>query len=252
MEPALSAEEEQWMIYNQKQIIQVLNELAKGHDKLKVSFGDDVYVTTIVFVDAAHQAVYFDVGLDDDFNRRLISSKRVLFSKEEGVKIKWTSLELSLAQLKDGKAIKISLPKSLMRMQRREFFRLATPLATTVDCVMPVNNLNEVKSSAAKKVIHLTLLDVSLGGVGAWAADPLDEALVIGARFNECKINFPQVGEASLTLQIKNITQVTLKDGSIKHRIGMQFISPSRSNEGLINRYAYNLECQIIAAAHKF
>ncbi|MDO9393917.1 MAG: flagellar brake protein, partial [Methylotenera sp.] len=56
-------------------------------------------------------------------------------------------------------------------------------------------------------------------------------------------------GETSLTLQVRNITKVTLKDGVIKHRIGLQFIAPSRGNEGLINRYTYNLERQVMAVA---
>jgi c-di-GMP-binding flagellar brake protein YcgR len=42
-----------------------------------------------------------------------------------------------------------------------------------------------------------------------------------------------------------------MKDGAIKHRIGLQFISPSRGNEGLINRYTYNLERQAMAVASK-
>jgi hypothetical protein len=40
-----------------------------------------------------------------------------------------------------------------------------------------------------------------------------------------------------------------MKDGSIKNRIGFQYIEPSRGNEGLISRYTYNLERLLMALA---
>ena len=81
--------------------------------------------------------------------------------------------------------------------------------------------------------------------------DPLDERIVIGASFDKCKISFPDIGETSLTLRVRNITPITMKDGVIKHRVGLQFISPSRGNEALINRYTFNLERQAMAVASK-
>ena len=135
-----------------------------------------------------------------------------------------------------------------MRLQRREFFRLATPIVNPVSCLIPIC---DEANPDAHRAIELTLVDVSLGGIGGVAENLLDELLVIGASFNKCKINFPEVGETSLTLQVRNITQINIKDGVIKHRIGFQFIAPSRGNEGLINRYTYNLERQAMALANK-
>ncbi len=140
------------------------------------------------------------------------------------------------------------MPQKLIRLQRREFFRLSTPIVNPVPCIIPISNEDNPE---ADRTLELTLVDVSLGGVGVITADPLDELLVIGASFDQCKINFPEVGETNLTLQVRNITQVTQKDGAVKYRVGLQFISPSRGNEGLINRYTYNLERQAMAVATK-
>lgn len=241
-------DEEQFIVQNQKQIIQILNDLAKHHEMLKVSFNNDTYLTNVISVDANNHAVYLDIGIDESFNNRLLASHHVVFSKDDGIRIKWTSAQVSLATLKDGKAIKIALPQKLMRLQRREFFRLATPIVNPVPCIIPI--VDEANPDS-ERALELTLVDVSLGGVGAIAADPLDELFVIGASFNQCKINFPEVGETSLMLQVRNITAITMKDGVIRHRIGLQFISPSRGNEGLINRYTYNLERQSMAVASK-
>jgi c-di-GMP-binding flagellar brake protein YcgR len=241
-------DDEQFIVQNQKQIIQILNDLAKHHEMLKVSFNNDTCLTNVISVDANNHAVYLDIGIDEAFNNRLLVSHHVVFSKDDGIRIKWTSAHVSLATLKDGKAIKIALPQKLMRLQRREFFRLATPIVNPVPCIIPIV---DDANPDAEKVLELTLVDVSLGGIGVIAADPLDELIVIGASFNQCKINFPEVGETSLTLQVRNITPITMKDGAIKHRIGLQFITPSRGNEGLINRYTYNLERQAMAVTSK-
>ncbi|MDI1361374.1 flagellar brake protein [Methylotenera sp.] len=247
-EAARANDEEQFIVQNQKQIIQILNDLAKHHEMLKVSFGHDTCLTNVISVDVNNHVVYLDIGIDDAFNDRLLASHYVVFSKDDGIRLKWTSEQLTLATLKDGKAIKIALPQKLMRLQRREFFRLATPIVNPVPCIIPISNED---NPDADRTLELTLIDVSLGGIGVIAANPLDELLVIGANFDKCKINFPEVGETSLTLQVRNITPVTMKDGAAKYRVGLQFISPSRGNEGLINRYTYNLERQAMALASK-
>ena len=241
-------DDEQFIVQNQKQIIQILNELAKQHEMLKVSFGHDTCLTNVISVDVHNHVVYLDIGIDDAFNDRLLASHHVVFTKDDGVRLKWTSAQLILPTLKDGKAIKIALPQKLMRLQRREFFRLTTPIVNPVPCIIPIT---DEENPDADRILELTLVDVSLGGVGVIASNPLDEVLVIGASFDRCKINFPEVGETSLTLQVRNISPITMKDGAIKSRIGLQFISPSRGNEGLINRYTYNLERQAMALASK-
>lgn len=249
MEDAAHAnDEEQFIVQNQKQIIQILNELAKHHEMLKISFSHDTCLTNVISVDAHNHVVYLDIGIDDAFNDRLLASHHVIFSKDDGIRLKWTSAQLTLATLKDGKAIKIALPQKLMRLQRREFFRLATPIVNPVPCIIPIPN---AENPDEDRTLELTLVDVSLGGVGVIAANPLDEVLVIGANFDKCRINFPEVGETNLTLQVRNITPVTMKDGASKYRVGLQFISPSRGNEGLINKYTYNLERQVMALASK-
>ena len=241
-------DEEKFIVHNQKEIIQILNDMAKTREMLKISFNHNSCLTSVISVDMRENTVYLDIGVDEGFNSKLFASRYVTFSKDEGIKIRWTSEHVSLANLKDGKAIKIVVPKSLMRLQRREYFRLATPIANPVMCLIPVV---DEKSPEEYRFIELTLIDASLGGIGVIASHPLDDKLVIGVSFDKCRINFPDVGETSLTLQVRNIHQVTLKDGVIKHRIGFQYISPSRANEGLIHRYTYNLERQAMALASK-
>lgn len=214
--------------------------------KVLFNHGDDECLTNIINVDEKNNEVYLDIGLDEAFNSRLLLSQHVVFVRDDGVKIKWISEKVSAASLIDGKAIKVALPVKLLRMQRRDFFRIPTPILNPVPCHIPIHNEANFDSG---KILELTLLDVSLGGVGVVANDPLHPAVVEGASFDGCKINFPDVGMASLILQVKNVIPIPMKSGSIKYRIGMQYIEPSRGNEGLIHKYTFDLERATLVSA---
>jgi c-di-GMP-binding flagellar brake protein YcgR len=245
-----SSFEEQYIVHNAKEITQILTDLSKRNEMLKVSFNDnrDVCLTTIIAVDIKSHAVHLDIGIDDAFNSRLLASHHVVFSKDDGIKIKWVSAHVSLVTLKDGKAIKIALPQKLLRLQRREFFRLTTPIVNPVPCQIPIA---EAVSSDVERVLEFTLIDVSLGGIGIIVFGSLDETLVVGANFDQCKISFPDVGVTNLTLEVRHITVIPTQDNAIKHHIGLQYINPSRGNEGLINRYTHNLERLAMALSSK-
>ena len=244
-----SPEEERFLVHSLKEIIQILNDLLQRKSMIKVLFnrGDDEYLTTIIHVDEKNNEIYLDIGLDEAFNSRLLLSQHLVFVRDDGVKIKWISEKVSAASMIDGKAIKVSLPIKLLRMQRRDFFRVPTSILNPVPCQIPIPN--EVSLNTGK-ILELTLLDVSLGGVGVMANDPLHPAVVEGTSFDGCKINFPDVGTANLTLQVKNVIPIPMKSGSIKYRIGMQYIEPSRGNEGLIHKYTFDLERATLASAH--
>ncbi len=246
---AIVHNEEQYIVHNPKEVTQILNDLIKQKSMIKVVFnhGSDVYLTSIISIDAKTGLVYLDVGVDDEFNRRLLASNHVVFIKEDGVKIKWTSSYVVGVDLKDGKAIKITLPKDMVRLQRRDFYRFSTPVANPVMCKIPVP---DVLKPEEETILELTLVDVSLGGIGTMVAAPLNPALVIGQTLSGCKIGFPDVGETNLALMVKNITEIRVQDAVTKYRVGFEYVEPSRGNEGLINRYVYILERQAIALAH--
>ncbi|OIR17792.1 flagellar brake protein YcgR [mine drainage metagenome] len=234
-------DEEPFVVHNIKEVIQILTDLAKQRTMLKVSFnaGSDVYLTTVIKVDVENQAVYLDVGQDEIFNSRLLASRYVLFSKESGIRIRWASDSISMVTLADGPAIKIAIPESLVRLQRRDFFRLATPAANPVICQIPV--IDETYP-AFNRTLELVLADIGLGGVGLVAYDPLDSALVVGASFNECQIDLPDVGIVSLTLQVRSVIPSPVKDGMTKYRIGLLYVKPTPRVEALVHRYTFNLE----------
>jgi c-di-GMP-binding flagellar brake protein YcgR len=241
--------EQQFVVHNVKAIGQILADLLKHKTTLKVSFnnGNDVYLTSVIALDTVNHAVFLDIGRDEAFNKRLLESHHVTFEKDDGIRVRWVSTRLVAANMADGKAIKIAQPQSMIRLQRREYFRIPTPIINPVLCRIP---MPDPKNPDEDKILELTLVDISLGGVGVTSIGILDPSFTPGATFSSCKMDFPDIGMTSLKLQVMSMSPIPMKDGTIKHRIGLKFIDPSRGNEGLIHRYTYNLERAAMAIAN--
>jgi c-di-GMP-binding flagellar brake protein YcgR len=216
---------------------------------INVSFnqGQDQCLTTVIAVDREKNIAFLDIGIDEGFNKRLEASTQITFTKSEGVKVKWTSSAITIAKLKDGYALKIKFPQSLVRLQRREFFRLKTPIVNPLICKIPLHD----PDSDEERTLELTLLDVSLGGIGAFTAKPLPPQVEEGALFENCRIGFPDIGETLVTLCVRNMKELSMHDRSIRHRIGLEFVKPSRGNQSLIQRYVFKLERDMIKLAQR-
>jgi flagellar brake protein len=235
------AGEEDFIVRHTKQILQILNALKDEVTYLKVSFnhGEDDYLTSIINIDADNQYLYLDMTIDEDFNKRMLASSELLIHKDNGIRIRWKAREHSMISLSDGNALRIELPQELVRLQRRELFRLKPPMAVPIPCVIPVP---DTSNSALTENIQYNLVDVSLGGIGLIVQKDLHPSLVIGATFEDCKIDFPNVGQAQLNLEVKNIIPLTSNKSEENYRVGFEFKNTSRSSESLIQKYTFNLE----------
>lgn len=117
--------------------------------------------------------VYMDKRLDSLFNKRLLNSESITLCKTDGIKIRWNTKKLTEVRLKDGEALKMALPKSLYRFQRRDFFRSLTPIIEPILCyISTVNPAND-----AEEMLVMTLTGASLGGVGTLAPDHLPSSM---------------------------------------------------------------------------
>lgn len=237
--------EEDFIVRHNLQILQILKALKDEQNDLKVSFnhGEEDYVTRIIHFAADHKHLYLDITIDEDFNKRMIASPELLIHKDNGIRIKWKAQNHSVAKMTDGYALKMETPKALVRLQRRELFRLKPPMTTPIPCEIPVPDHENPKG---KKNIQYHLVDVSLGGVGLIIQNALHPSIQVGAIFEGCTINFPNLDQALLNLEVKNIIALNSNQSEEKYRVGLEFKNPSRSSESLIQKYTFNLERSLL------
>lgn len=244
------AGEENFIVRHDLQILQIIKSLKDEENGLKVSFnhGEDDYLTRIIHIASDHQHLYLDMTIDEAFNKRMAESPELLIHKDNGIRIKWKAREHRIAKLSDGYALKMEMPAALVRLQRRELFRLKPPMVTPIPCVIPVP---DTENAEIINNIQHNITDVSLGGVGLIIQNDLHPSIEVGATFEGCKIDFPKLGQALLNLEVKNIVTLNSDKPEEKHRVGLEFKKPSRSSEGLIQQYTFNLERSLLVTKAK-
>jgi flagellar brake protein len=242
----IKTSEENYVVQNHKEILQIIHGLKDEMCSLKVSFNQDQedYLTTII--DADDDYVYLDMSIDEAFNKRMLASSELLIYKDYGIRVKWQSLQHTKIELSDGNALRLELPEELVRLQRREFFRLKTPIVEPIVCNIPLVNILKPE---VEEIVQYNLVDISLSGLAIISNQRFHSSFIVGAIFEHCKINLPDAGEVSLNLEVKYITQIEAyraKDNY--YRIGFEHKNSSHSDKHKIHKYTQHLERALLAA----
>jgi len=191
--------------------------------------------TAILEVDVQAGTVTLDASANQQLNQRLIDGSPVRFvSNDEGVRVQFQALKVESAIFQGRPALRVALPRSLYKMQRREFYRMATPIVNPITCSIPVGE-NEVR--------NMTVSDISLGGLclaGEFGdAPPAPETV-----FEHCGIVLGKFGVLRIDLCVCNTYLVILKNGNQNRRTGCRFLGITPQQEAMVQRYIIFLEQQ--------
>ncbi len=64
----------------------------------------------------------------------------------------------------------------------------------------------------------------------------------IGAKYLDCRIDLPDIGTVTTTLQVRNSLDLTLLNNKANRRLGCAFVDISRANLAMVQRYITKLE----------
>jgi flagellar brake protein len=196
----------------------------------------DVCVTSILEVDPDTDSVYIDCSIDPEQNRRIVAAKRLAFETTlDKIRILFSAEQATATTFNGGPAMLIGLPTSLIRLQRREFYRMATPVSNPVRVSIPL----PIEDGGGSAIAPLA--DISCGGIAI-----LDNKLVlgntIGQKYADCRLDLPDVGTVITGLRVRNSMEMTLLNNKTNRRLGCEFIDISRANLAQVQRYITKLE----------
>ena len=196
----------------------------------------DFVLTTLLGIDANDGSLYFDPAHDEASNRKLASAATVTFSALlEKIKIQFSTNPIADSTHDGHAALVAPAPEKVLRLQRREYFRLVTPTAQSVVCKIPVPD------GAGVKTFEARVMDISGGGIGV-LVPPKGMRLSTDMLFDDCSLVLPDFGTIVTRLRIRNIFQVTNRTGVTMMRAGCQFVNLSASAENTIQRYILKTE----------
>ena len=189
-------------------------------------------VTSLVAVDPAGKAIYLGLGPDAKLNQALVDSRQVSFNTaHDQIRVLFSTPGVEITTLAGEKVFKAEMPTEVLRFQRREFYRLPTPLLNPIKCLIKLDGT----------ALETTVIDISLGGVGVLAYHDI-QSLQEGDIYRNCELVLPDAGSYMVSLHVRALYEPTLKNGVSTRRAGCKFIDLAPSIETDIQRYIIRVE----------
>ena len=198
----------------------------------------EVAVSSILDVDADANSVILDCPFNEEQNRLLLAAGAVLLETMlDKIRILFSIENIKACRHDDSPAFRIALPASLIRLQRREYYRTTTPVGNPVR----VNITLPAELGGGNGAFPLA--DISCGGISILDHDML-LGDTIGKHYSSCRIELPEVGTVTTSLQIRNSVDMTLLNSKSKRRLGCQFIDIPRTMLAQVQRHITQVERQ--------
>lgn len=236
-------DDSRFLVHSSLEIVRTFRGLISRNEMVSAFFnaGNELLLTSVLAVDPHANTAMLDYGSNSAINQRILKSEKIIFvTSLDSVKVQWVSNHIESDTYEGRDAFRIAIPTQILRLQRREYYRLTMPVINPLKCRIP---------AAEGTMLEVALADIGAGGIGIIIAQPHEAGFEMGATFPGCRVELPGVGTAEFTLSIQSTWEVTMKNGNKSLRAGCQFIDMRPGMQALIQRYIIKLERERIANA---
>lgn len=195
-----------------------------------------IVVTSIIAVNKSDNTLILDSARGDALNHELMSGKGAEFITQlDGVSITFATGPVSLCEYEKMPALRIPIPQSLIRLQRREHFRVPLPIARPIKCIVPSTSEDDPEPITAH------IMDIGCGGVAiAESGGRLDTKP--GKILPACRLLLPDANVVVTSLEVRNSAQIRLLNGAFQTRLGCKFIDLPNDMAAMLQRFVMNIE----------
>lgn len=233
--PELGTENQSlYQVHSRREILSLLQGIKYQHQLITmvINGGTEVVVTSILEIDDKNNKVYIDCASSALLNQRIIESDDIEFeSMLDKVRISFFASEVSHCTQNNRPALCIPVPPVLIRLQRREYFRVNIPMNQPANCQLSLEN----------GPYAVSVVDISGGGIAI-----LDEQRMLetqlGYDYQNCQISLPENGSITVTLRIRNTQDLSLANGKTNRRLGCEFVNMAPASLTMVQRYIMQLE----------
>lgn len=197
------------------------------------------FITALIEADE-QRGILLDASPDPLLNTRIAHAGALdCVTQLERVRIQFI-LRHHVLVSEDGKAgVRAPFPDTVLRLQRREFYRLQTqpaPSSRRAVCrvALPLDG-------GRTREVELDIIDIGCGGV-AIAVPPRGVVLDQGAQFEASTLILPDTPPITARLIVRNFFRITRRNGVELLRIGCAFADLPRGASEAIQRYVLNTE----------
>ncbi|MDD5241930.1 MAG: flagellar brake protein [Sulfuricella sp.] len=217
------------------EIIHILRSLMESGDLMSASFdqGKHFMLTAITGIDPQQEMIFLDFGSIEKQNQKILDKEKIIFvASHDNVKIQFTANKIEKTIFEGRDAFRIKLPDSLVRLQRREYYRPLLPVFIPLKCTILMED---------GYPIELVVVDISIGGINI-TLPPTETGFEPGTIFHGCTMELPNVGTINTDMKVVSVFEVTLKNGAKSKRAGCSFIDLPQKMQAMIQRFVIKVE----------
>lgn len=230
LEPANYGE---YLLHNRSDMLRILRQLLDHGSQITLFFNEGSDLLLSILLAVKDDELIFDYGANNETNQRALEAAKLFcVTQLDNVRVQFILRSIKSIMHEGHPAFRAALPDSVLRLQRREYFRLTVPLAHRLTCQIPLQDGHR---------IEVGVIDISGGGI-AMVVPPDKARFEPGMEFPNCCIELPEVGAVTTTIRVLSLFEITLRNGSRVKRGGCQFINLPGSMANLIQRYIVKVE----------
>ena len=227
---------ERCTLRNRREIVFLLRSLIKRNERLSVLFqeGRQSFLTVLIDLSEGHDQLYFDVGGSNEINQLFLKSEQSTFTTfVDGIRVQFQVTKSHEMTLRGERVFAVPLPKSILRLQRREVFRLQLPTTKPYTC--------RIRRGTPEETL-LPLHDISVGGIGVLSTKPLDYQPL--EKLESCWIDLHESGILNVALEVRYVNPLESRTGKALWHLGCKFIDLTPLHETLIQRFMAKIEAE--------
>jgi flagellar brake protein len=234
-------EESKYLIKSRKEIQLTLHALAQKKASAVLHFDEDGNFIKTVFLAVNDRGMWLDVGPDEGINNMLLNSARVTcVTLHLGAKVQFECAHSQIAVYASHPAFYFPLPDEMIRLQRRDYFRLNTSADAPLKCLIPP------LPQKSDKPHEITIMDISVGGI-ALVCTENSVNLEAGVTYPDCRIELPGTGTLVATIQVRNLFDVAMPNGTLVKHAGCEFVQMDGKMSMLLQRYVGMMQTRLSA-----
>ena len=227
-------------VFSRREIVALLRNIATHRQLVNMSGNTDggSIATSILDVEEVSGKVIIDCAQREQINEQLLESDNIAFETVlDQIRILFFVKGVERCEYRDAPALMADLPDSVIRLQRREFYRVPTPITMPVSCTITI----PAPGNTQLQSISLVLQNVSGGGIALIDEQGLLDHTV-GRIYYNCRIDLPGAALVVASLQLRNVQQILLPSGRHIVRLGCLFVDLPNVMLTAVQRYISKLE----------
>jgi len=230
----------QFLLHNPREVLFYLDLLAQRRSILTayIDEGRHFFLTSVLAIDETSGMLFLDPPNKSESNVSALEARQItLVTNLDRVKIQMRLQSLQTGTHQGQSVLLASIPKSILRLQRREFFRLEPPRETPLHCKLVAEPADSMKTA-----FELQLHDISGGGASLIAPTEIANHFLRDALFQQCRLEIPDEGVIQVNLRVRKTVEISDHKGDHTLRIGCEFVNMPGSRLAFIERYIARIE----------